>query len=158
MGLKVGAIMKYVKEFADGSKIATQRLNGKTITEVTKGGKRQFIRAKSVERYPVGDKNVVTIKKALRYTQDRFDKFTVLDKVYSQKGNLLGKREQVRGLSSSGNAYDIKDLTCGNTSKKIRYNNSGIRTYAESGDGRIEFNPSGLPQYNVFTAGFEKLV
>ena len=157
MGLKVGAIMKYVKEFADGSKIATQTLNGKTITTVTKDGKIQLIRAKSIERYPVGDKNVVTIKEARRDTQKRFDKFTVLDKVYSQEGNLLGTRRQVR-REELGDTFVFKDLTIGNTCKRIHYNDSGIRESASYDNGYIEFNPSGLPEYNVYTAGFEKLV
>lgn len=157
MGLKVGAIMKYVKEFADGSKIATQTLNGKTIATVTKDGKIQLIRAKSIERYPVGDKNVVTIKEARRDTQKRFDKFTVLDKVYSQEGNLLGTRRQVR-REELGDTFVFKDLTIGNTRKRIHYNDSGIRESASYGDGNIQFNPSGLPEYNLFTAGFEKLV
>ena len=148
--------MKYVKEFANGSQVVTQTLNGKTISTVSKDGKIQFIRAKSIERYTVGDKKIVTVKKAMKEMDDYDNtlRVTKLDKVYSQEGNLLGTR-----LCSRSGSVKYKELTCGNAQKNTYYDACDIRlTAAIDSDGIIVFDSKGLPKYNLSTAGLEKLV
>ncbi len=153
MGLKVGAMMKYVKNLADGRKIMTQTMNGKTSTAVfDSSGRMAEMRVKSIERYPVGDKNVITTKTAELFKDADNDinscALNVIDKVYSQEGKLLGTRVRSRcgdrALVASEPGHYVKDLYSGNISKSIQYDN-GIRTFAKSRDGIIKFDKKGLP-------------
>ena len=183
MGLQVGAINLFKKVLANGKRIETQTLNGKTITNVyDEAGKLLKTRAKKIERYNVGDKKVITTtvfedgKSSYNYA-----KKIVKDKVYTQEGKFLGSRtkstyeDNVYDIPGSDPIYSIENpleridmamnkgyyekvLAAGDIYKYTSYKN-GVRTYsfASPNKGRIDFDKHGLPKFNLETNGMENL-
>ena len=182
MGLQVGAINLFKKVLANGKRVETQTLNGKTITNVyDEAGNLLKTRAKKIERYNVGDKKVITTT-VFEGGKDCYDYAKIVkDKVYTQEGKFLGSRTK---SAYKSNVYDIpgsdpihreksrlkiadiamnmgyydKTLKAGDISKYTSYQN-GIREFSNTSPhkGCINFNEHGLPKFNLETNGMENL-